>query len=80
MRGWNWTEFISNALLTTCVSVWWYFVIVHQRTFDLKLRHDVYPTLNPLANFLALADDGKNLIKLRADFWRLEDLIATLDL
>lgn len=80
LSGWNWTEFSSNALLATCVSIWWYFVVVHQKNFDLELRHDVYQTLRPQANFLALENQGQNLDNLWLDYKTLQDLIATLDL
>lgn len=79
--GWNWTEFISNALLTTCVSLWWYFVINHQREFDLSLRHEnVYTTLVPQANYLDLDSNGRDMVAAWGDFSRLSDLIKTLDL
>lgn len=79
-QGKNWLDFCSNGLLTTCISLWWYFVIVHQRDFDLSLRHDVYQTLNPQANYLALANDGNNLDAAWADFDRLQELVGVLDL
>uniref|UniRef100_A0A6S8IGD5 Polycystin cation channel PKD1/PKD2 domain-containing protein n=1 Tax=Dunaliella tertiolecta TaxID=3047 RepID=A0A6S8IGD5_DUNTE len=80
LSGWNWTELVSNGLLTACISIWWHFVVGHQRTFDLELRHNVYETLVPQANYLALSGDGSNMVDLWADFTGLIDVIETLDL
>ncbi|KAF5834587.1 hypothetical protein DUNSADRAFT_8712 [Dunaliella salina] len=80
LSGWNWTELISNGLLTACISIWWHFVVAHQRNFDLELRHNVYETLAPQANYLALRDDGTKMVNLWEDFKGLIGVIETLDL
>ncbi|KAL6749264.1 hypothetical protein V8C86DRAFT_2852326 [Haematococcus lacustris] len=78
-HGWNWIVFGSNALLTSCMVIWWIFVVRYARKFDTSLRHDVYNSLQPQANFLALAAGGANLEAVNEDVLRLKALIDMLN-
>lgn len=58
-RAWNVIDFISNGLLASCCILWWIFVTQHANKFDINLRYDVYPDMQPSANYLALVRAGR---------------------
>ena len=37
----HWADFISNALLLTCIALWWRFWHGYASTFDMELRYPV---------------------------------------
>jgi hypothetical protein len=57
----------------------WIFVTHYANNFDTSLRHDVYVTLTPDANYLALNDAGTELTSVTEDIDRLKDLIDMLN-
>ena len=51
----------------------------YAKSFDTSLRHEVYASLIPDANFLALSDGGTSMINMANDIYRLKDLIDLLN-
>lgn len=72
-------DFISNGLLSACMIIWWIFKDHYAKTFDISLRHDVYADLSPDANFLALQDEGTNMVGMWEEVHDLKDLIDMLN-
>ncbi|GFR50551.1 hypothetical protein Agub_g12825 [Astrephomene gubernaculifera] len=79
LSGWHWVEFTSNGLLTACMIIWWVFKEHYAKTFDISIRYNVYQSLSPDANFLALQDDGANLIAANTAFSDLRELVDMLN-
>ncbi|GIL76287.1 hypothetical protein Vretimale_5865 [Volvox reticuliferus] len=79
LSGWHWVEFASNCLLTACMIIWWVFRQKYAKTFDIDIRYDVYDSLTPQANYLALSANGANLINANAAFSDLRELVDMLN-
>ncbi|GIL44962.1 hypothetical protein Vafri_2402 [Volvox africanus] len=79
LSGWHWVEFVSNCLLTTCMIIWWVFRQQYAKTFEIDIRYDVYESLTPKANYLALNEAGANLINANAAFSDLRELVDMLN-
>ncbi|EFJ46305.1 hypothetical protein VOLCADRAFT_93448 [Volvox carteri f. nagariensis] len=79
LSGWHWVEFASNGLLTACMIIWWVFKEEYAKTFNIMLRYDVYNSLSPSANFLALNANGTQLIAANAAFSDLRELVDMLN-
>eukprot|EP00798_Chlamydomonas_sp_ICE-L_P006112 gene6112-2716_t len=60
-KGWNIVTFLSNSLLLSCMIIWWVFVYQYAEKFDMNLRYDVFASLIPDANYLALTNNGEGL-------------------
>ncbi|GLI64894.1 hypothetical protein VaNZ11_008286 [Volvox africanus] len=79
LSGWHWVEFVSNCLLTTCMIIWWVFRQKYAKTFEIDIRYDVYESLTPKANYLALNATGANLTNANAAFSDLRELVDMLN-
>lgn len=79
LSGWAWVDTISNALLVTCCILWWIYVADYANQYDISLRFDVYASLTPDANYLALNANGQNLEAAWDAFSSMDDLINILN-
>jgi len=76
--GWLWVGISSTALMVTCISIWWIFVLRYARQFSIDIRYDVYHDLSARARILRVDGDGENLTMTMKDFQALGFLVQTL--
>ena len=76
--GWLWVGISSTALMVTCNSVWWIFVLRYARTFNINIRYNVYKDISAQARILELNGSGEGLTQAMKDFMDLGFLVQTL--